>query len=896
MRQYGGFERLEASLVDMGLGMSYPPAPDFAPAVLAGLERVKARRPRPLLAPRALTPRAILILLPGLMLLAAAAAAAYYVTTQTWLSAGPRGVQFSSDFELVELFRAEPGAQYSDLAIGAGGDDIYAIRLVSDPLSLEEGPDLAKTAIVRLYGLQAEQLRTEVVLNFGDLKDPALWDPGTDLSGSILPACCSDPKSKLSVTPNGDLFLLASASTGTTFRDAYNRVQATSLIVRHPDGRTQQVLTLRELADASLINAVAIAASASDRLWLLVLTQRPVQAGEHVVRLIYQIQDPNADGDWSDRKVVPLTLPAPVGGEDAPAGETWFLLNLVAEPSLSGEDRSRSFLTLMQSLAGEFRIYRVSDHNADGDALDGDEFKLLFSAVATAPDVNYSLAPRIVISDGKVVLRELVVSSFTTQTRVSRITETGEVTDIARAFNSIEGLVADSRGNLYVLAYPPDNLTSVVLYKLKPVLVGANVEAAAATAQPAPSAVGVVGAGIPTIAFTREVRRTSPGSTTSEKREILLMGADGSGPVKLVAGEHNFLGLRSPGGSRMAYWSDEEVPNEQFVHVANADGSAPKKLTEKPADVFCWPSEDRLILSVPSGGSYTPTIYDLKTGQEVRKLKELRNATAVAWPACTPARHHVAFATGIDLSKRPPTGQERLELLNLDTGERRQLDGPLSDRSYLDLRWTADGRRLGYVVGPPRGYKPPPYPDDSYELYVADLQEGKPRLVARTDGTIQWFDWSPSGDWLLLHLASGRLCEGEEARVRGEDFCDVQRGLVLVNAQSGKARQVVSGDYFSARWMPAEDAFAYGTGQAIYLVSVNGDARQVATASEGRCAFCLGESFGFSPDGRYLGLSNFGGGSGDPAMITIVDIGTGETRVLVEEREGISIWNPQWWK
>ena len=45
----------------------------------------------------------VILVTVGLLLLAAVAAAAY-VGVSTWLSAGPRGVQFTSDFDLVELF------------------------------------------------------------------------------------------------------------------------------------------------------------------------------------------------------------------------------------------------------------------------------------------------------------------------------------------------------------------------------------------------------------------------------------------------------------------------------------------------------------------------------------------------------------------------------------------------------------------------------------------------------------------------------------------------------------------------------------------------------------------------------------------------------------------------
>lgn len=87
--------------------------------------------------------------------------------------------------------------------------------------------------------------------------------------------------------------------------------------------------------------------------------------------------------------------------------------------------------------------------------------------------------------------------------------------------------------------------------------------------------------GTPLIAFTRE--RFEP----EEESEILVIGADGSGLRRLVPGKHNDAFCQSGDGRRMAYYSDEEAPHEQFVYVANADGSSPRKVTEKQVGFIC---------------------------------------------------------------------------------------------------------------------------------------------------------------------------------------------------------------------------------------------------------------------------------------------------------------------
>ena len=257
-----------------------------------------------------------------------------------------------------------------------------------------------------------------------------------------------------------------------------------SLIVRHPDGTVQKVLTVRELVEAGLLDSVpagqaipsrrvppqvriSVAAWAPDRLWLQLIRLDNLENPPPyylVRRIFYEVQDPNGDGDWSDRTVVPLALPSFVAEQRR--SDCCSFMQLIAEPSVGGEDRPDSLL-LTVNTDGEQRIYRVSDLNGDGDVMDFGEFELLFSGRERAPD---AVVPRVVIQDGEVVLRELVVSGLTTHTRVSRLSETGKVIDIARAFSSISEVLADSKGNIYVWAFPPDGSSARVLYKLEPVL------------------------------------------------------------------------------------------------------------------------------------------------------------------------------------------------------------------------------------------------------------------------------------------------------------------------------------------------------------------------------------------------------------------------------------------
>jgi len=811
--------------------------------------------------------------------------------TPTWLSAGPRGVQFTSDFQLVERFRDTEG-YYADFKLGPEGNHIYALWMPSYPER--------DAVLVRLYGSEEERLQTEKILDFSELTDPALWDPGIDLSGVVIGVVlCMSGDDLLSVASNGDLFLVAGAWSG-DFRSA--PPLGVSLIVLHPDGSQQKVLTVRELEEAGLLDltnadrgaSLAVVASAPDRLWLKTET---FPTGAVGFTRFYQVQNPDGDGDWSDRTILPLSLPPslPTGeGKE----ERWLLRQMVAEPSLGGEDRSRSFLLPALSPRGELRIYRISDLNSDGDALDAGEFDLLFEGFTASPEAHAGrpviIAPRVVMGNGEMVPRELVVTSLTGVSRVSRLSGSGELTDIARAFPGFEDLLADPKGNIYVVTQPPGGVEmepTFVMYKLKPLAEGETAEpqAATVTTQPSltpPLVTRAITSGVPQIAFTRQVY--GPGE---EKSEVFLIGADGSGPAKLVKGEHNFLCCQSPGGSRMFYFSDEEVPHEQFVYVANADGSNPKKVTENPrvSSIYSM-SEDWLLLIVRSGAPATLIRHDLDSGQETTLLTDVPE-----W-SVSPDGRRLAFVSGLDYSTNPttylPAGEESLEVLDLETGERRLLDGPLAGTSYHRLRWSPDGRQVGHLVGRWR-HKQGPVGLSDFDLYITDLLSGETKLVYRAEGVRPYpsFTWSLSGSWLLVEVERGGPSEEEILRAREEGehegfSYEVVQERLLVNVETGEARpwEVEGESVVRFGWAPDEDSLVYRIGQTLYSQSVDGGVRELATIFGDECPGC--GSIGWSPDGRYIGLSDWW------QTIAVLDTTTGEVRILFQEGGGKRVYLP----
>lgn len=882
-----------------GLERPVAPRPEFADALLGRLleelreSRVptgKAWRPRlrlPRILPGAPPRLRLALIVLALLLLLAGIATATYFGVKTWISAGPRGVQYTSDFRLVELAR---GVEYGRITLAPNGDELYGISMPTRHAQ----PDLRRAAIVQVSGLRGERVRSDVALRLLDLKqNAALWDPGADLSGLVVPEIFTvhEFSPKPSIAPNGDLAFVASVSPATTLSSFFKSgAKSTSLLVRHRDGKVEKVLTVRELVAAGLLNPAAaeqanmlfaVAFSAPDRLFLYVNDE----PGRNRFRSVYEVVDPNGDGDWSDRKVTPLALPAFLGF-DRPitdARSAWYVKVLAAESSIGGDDRSRSFLLLVTRFGvGENRVYRVSDANGDGDALDAGELVRVFSGTPTG-EFESVMAPRAVVRDGKVVRRELLLGGFSTRTRVSRVSEAGEVVDVTRAFFRIDDVAADPEGAIYVLAIPPGGGTPS-LFKLAPVPEGTAPKAGAASAE---STAPVTTATTATTATTRRALRIAVGWHAAQRAEFFVMGTNGRRLGKLFSGGPNgtSLGPQSPDGSRFVYSSDEEIPNEPFTYVRLAGGKK-TKIAEKYREVVCWISMRSLLL-----GDDPPalSVYDLATGRETTLLEH-------AYGACTSDRHFAVVVTGFGTVG----GVAALELMNLRTHKRRRLVAEPPGADFNDWAVSADGRHLAYtiehVVGPPEHRRLA----GTYEVYLVDLATGKTTRVLRVRRSLVgvYSEWAPTSDRLLLRISHKWPCTKEKLKPSDNGRCQSWT-FAFVEVRSGKLRTIASTPKAlnDPVWSPDGRQLAYSTGRGVSLVRVDGATRRLPLAA----GYIL--DFGWSPDGRYLGLARSGNvgnpktglWTGVPVEIALLDVATGKVRTLMNAPKGVWL-EPKWWR
>ncbi|MEX0629998.1 MAG: hypothetical protein WEE67_06040 [Chloroflexota bacterium] len=884
--------RLEAALYEVGRTVTYPAMPDPTAAILAAVAERKAR----LAWPAVRVGRPLLVAI--LIVLVLAGVAVAYIAIQGWLSTGPRGIQFSDEFAFAEVYRdgglpVEPGplppsVYYADFAISHDGSAIYAVRMPTHP-------ERAAT-LVRLTGLDEPTLQREEVLDYAALTDPALWDPGFDASAvDIGILLFNSDDDTFAVAPDGQLFLAAGAYGRDRIRLPYAEereaelranwpditdaeidqvttrqpIVSAALIVLRADGSRQKVLTIAELVAAGLFTtdgaeaSIAVAASAADRLWV---KSHPFGDASAPPSL-FQVIDPDRDGDWSNRVVLPLALPdsiPPPAAIPRPGDEpreSWHYRQPTAEISTSHVDRSRSVLLPMLSSTGEYRIYRVSDTNADGDARDGGESQLVLSGQPGFGDSKWpTVTSRVVIDGGNEVLRELLVSSLTRSTRLSRVLEDGSVRDIARAIDfGPEDVVAEPDGDIDIVVQGSRGEGTgpvFTIYRLTPVPIGeAGASASPGEASPSPSSsaggLETLTAGEPRIVYTLE------SFSEEETAQIMVVGADGSGPTVLIPGEHNSYFCQSADGSLIGFWSDEEVPHESFVYVANADGTGRRKISEDVGVFWCGFSGDAILIK--GRAESAPILrHDLATGEETELLRG-----ADQLQASPDGRRYLAAIGGADGST--------LEALDAARGDRRVLDGPLPEnRTFTSFAWAPDGALVAYAIGPAPTAQGP-QTGGPHEIYVVDPAGGQPRLVYSLDAYEPRLAFSADARHLLVRAPSPETGQGP---------------LVLVEVKTGEARTLADEAVFGG-WHPSKPAtFAYATPEALYVATTGRDARQVIQVPPaGICPDCetggappgewgWGDWMGWSPDGRYIGLPDFA------PVLAVIEVETGDLRIL----------------
>jgi hypothetical protein len=827
---------------------------DLRPAPVPGTRAAPGRR-RSRIAFLLRRPRRMVLVAAILLLFLSGVATATFFGVRTWVSGSPRGVQVTSDFRLSAVFttKGDDPAWYWATALGADGHDLY----------LAEGRH-----VYRVRGI--------------DGPTPSPLSLFLDLDSVHDPAMRAVAWHGLAPSPNGDLFVLGSSDWGSPPRE-------TSVLVVRPDGSRQTVVTYRELRRRGVLPRraqFAIAAPASNRLFLIANASRRRHpwnvAPFPVTSYLVEVLDPNGDGDWTDRVVRRIAVPRSlVGFHDRDPGR-WWVGDPVVEPSLPGDDRSRSLVlpttwdgaTAPGSDPSTYRLYRVDDANDDGDVLDpGEVTRLRVHAPGSW------LAARVERSSGR-PRRELVMTAAGRSDRISIMADDGRFVDIGRSFpGSFDDVHTALNGDIYAVvegAGQYGNRTRVYRLSESP-----NSEQPARELRPAavraPSATGR-----PLLLVSRN------GTASTAPATSRWLRPDGSGLVSAASAQTVCGAVH---GGAVAFTSDLTVPREPFVYVSQPGSPAAEKVTERPLVPVCPFDGRRLVLASPTWSSsetlWTLAAFDLRT-ERTRRIVDAASRFAIS-----PDAHRIAYV-------KRRGDRDDLEVVDLRTLRTRRLAVPAHDGSLAPLRgqndgpftvgdlvWSPDGRRIAVTSG--RGLRPWELervekglfaPAHSYSVMVLDLRGDRARRRTSVLGGPPTVAWSPDGTKLLVcsadHAGSETACDGGlGVSPRGLESSSVLR---VVSATGRlRSRVVTHGTVTFAGWSP-EGGFAWADYAKLHLPG----GRTMRLDTYG------GEWVGWSSDGRYVV-------QGPEDGFRVVDVRTGRRHRLMSPGRAQDA-SVRWWR
>ncbi len=798
-----------------------------------------------------------------LLFLLAGIATATYLGVRSWVSAGPRGIQHVSGYRFTSAFLSPPATftRYSSFALSPSGHDLYAIRA---PYRTFHGRWRQQQVLVRIRGIDSGKHLPETIVRDVRSLAPRHWIYWP-LAGPIT------------VAANGDVFLVISGVDHLPGRTGRERLGHQLLVVVHRNGSHQLVLTGHQIVRARLfppdwMHWTSIAATAPNRVWMSV---DPYE-GNGPQRLI-EVVDPNADGNWSDRVVRAVTLPASVPFARASRRLFWshwtpvWRWQLAADPSLSGNRAARSVLAAATSKGGIFRVYRISDLDDDGDALDGGELQLLFERHGSAWQPQ--LAAGTVGRRGKERL-QFAVAGLTRPDRLSLIfSGTRVVKDIGRAFPGFSGVLAGSEGRVYPISLRAGkDGTRSIIYRLEP----ARSPVAGAAAPDRAAAVLAAAVVLP--------RSSGSTLTFSLGDSIYTLNADGRHLRRLVRAANASDPCQSADGKELAFRSDTEIPYELFTYVAR-EGERPHKVMEAQDQFACPFATDWFLLVHSLANEATATLErrDLRTGREA----VVAHGVSGNW--LSPDGRRVAYVQGT-LNQAGILIHPTFELADLKTLQHRHLASPNGSGAELgSVTWSPDSKRIAYYTGT-LARDPWALVRHRVVLWVRDATTGKPVLrLPTTGGGRPTFSWSADGTRLLVCIEDrGWQPACPATGVDGAiDVPHATGRLLFVDLRYHSSRVVAHGRLGFAALAPSGETFVYAIKGKLYSSTPNGAVRELATVPDVQWQhhlLLLAQPWlGWSPDGRYIGLGIVGQTVNRFAQekgIPVIEVTTGKLRVL----------------
>jgi dipeptidyl aminopeptidase/acylaminoacyl peptidase len=255
--------------------------------------------------------------------------------------------------------------------------------------------------------------------------------------------------------------------------------------------------------------------------------------------------------------------------------------------------------------------------------------------------------------------------------------------------------------------------------------------------------------------------------------EIALMNPDGSGVTRLrVFGSDPML---SPDGSKIVYCSQRETIYSQ-IYVMNADGTAPKRLTDSKSGDACGPAWSRdgkriaYYAFAQTQPSRNPQIWVMDAdGSNPKKLTD--HGMDPSW---SPDGRQMVFASRRD-------GIFQIYAMNSDGSNVRRLTKHNAEDS--NPAWAPDGGSIVYISATG---------DDRRGLFLMGPEGSDPHGLAHSKHQDFCFpSWSPDGRTIVFS-ALNRL--GSQGIVAGEEKprCEQWSGeyqLFAMDAE-GKLKQL----------------------------------------------------------------------------------------------------------
>jgi dipeptidyl aminopeptidase/acylaminoacyl peptidase len=230
--------------------------------------------------------------------------------------------------------------------------------------------------------------------------------------------------------------------------------------------------------------------------------------------------------------------------------------------------------------------------------------------------------------------------------------------------------------------------------------------------------------------------------------EIAVMNPDGSGVTRLhVFGSDP---MASPDGSRIVYCSQRDTIYSQ-IYVMNADGSAPKRLTDAKSGDACGPAWSRdgkkiaYYAFAQTQPSRDPEIWVMDSdGSNPKKLTD--HGMDPSW---SPDGKQIAFASHRD-------GIFQIYAMNSDGSNLRRLTKHNAEDS--NPAWAPDGGSIVYISATG---------DDRRGLFLTGPDGSDPHGLAHSKHQDFCFpSWSPDGRTIVFS-ALNRL--GSQGIVAGEE-------------------------------------------------------------------------------------------------------------------------------